>query len=100
MNEINAMTTEELVAKTREFEADIRRNKTNMTRFDKDMKNLDLRIKENKEKLQQAQQLPHLVANVGEILDVEDEDAEDRDGFKQENVSKTKKALVVKTTGR
>lgn len=41
-----------------------------------------------------------MVANVGEILDVEDEDAEDRDGFKQENVSKTKKALVVKTTSR
>lgn len=45
-------------------------------------------------------QLPHMVANVGEILDVEDEDAEEKDGFKQENVSKTKKALVVKTTGR
>jgi len=41
-----------------------------------------------------------MVANVGEILDVEDEDAEDKDGFKQENVSKTKKALVVKTTSR
>jgi 26S proteasome regulatory subunit T5 len=41
-----------------------------------------------------------MVANVGEILDVEDEDAEGRDGFKQETVNKTKKALVVKTTGR
>jgi 26S proteasome regulatory subunit T5 len=42
-----------------------------------------------------------MVANVGEILDVED-DEEDKDtsGFKQENVSKTKKALVIKTTGR
>lgn len=42
-----------------------------------------------------------MVANVGEILDVEEDD-EDKDtsGFKQENVSKTKKALVIKTTGR
>lgn len=42
-----------------------------------------------------------MVANVGEILDVEEEE-EDKDtsGFKQENVSKTKKSLVVKTTGR
>lgn len=42
-----------------------------------------------------------MVANVGEILDVE-EDEEDREGagFKQENVSTTKKAMVVKTTGR
>jgi 26S proteasome regulatory subunit T5 len=42
-----------------------------------------------------------MVANVGEILDVEDdEDEKDTSGFKQENVSKTKKALVIKTTGR
>ncbi len=42
-----------------------------------------------------------MVANVGEILDAED-DEEDREGsgFKQENISKTKKAMVVKTTGR
>lgn len=42
-----------------------------------------------------------MVANVGEILDVE-EDEEDREGagFKQENVGKAKKAMVVKTTGR
>ena len=100
MSEINALTNEEIVSKTREFESDIRRNKTNMTRLQNEGKNLDSRIKENKTKLSEAQQLPHMVANVGEILDVEDEDAEDRDGFSQENVSKTKKALVVKTTGR
>jgi 26S proteasome regulatory subunit T5 len=41
-----------------------------------------------------------MVANVGEILDVEDDEADDSAGFKQDNVSKTKKALVVKTTGR
>jgi 26S proteasome regulatory subunit T5 len=59
---------------------------------------LDARIKENKEKLNLSTQLPHMVANVGEILDVEDD--EDESGFKQDNVNKTKKALVVKTTGR
>jgi len=41
-----------------------------------------------------------MVANVGEILDVEDDEADDTAGFKQDNVSKTKKALVIKTTGR
>ena len=46
-------------------------------------------------------QLPHMVANVGEILDVED-DEEDKDssGFKVDVANKTKKAMVVKTTGR
>ena len=33
MSEINAMTNEELLARTREFEAEIRKNKTNITRI-------------------------------------------------------------------
>ena len=45
-------------------------------------------------------QLPHMVANVGEILDAENDDDDEKDGFKQDNVQKNKKALVVKTTGR
>jgi 26S proteasome regulatory subunit T5 len=100
MNEINALTTDEIIARTREFEAEIRKSKTNMTRFQKEVKDLDLRIKENKEKLNMSTQLPHMVANVGEILDAENDDDDDKDGFKQENVQKNKKALVVKTTGR
>jgi 26S proteasome regulatory subunit T5 len=100
MNEINAMTNDEIIAKTREFDAEIRKAKTNMTRFQKEIKDLDLRIKENKEKLNMSCQLPHMVANVGEILDAENEDDDDKDGFKQENVKKNQKALVVKTTGR
>jgi 26S proteasome regulatory subunit T5 len=71
MNEINAMTTDEIIARTREFEAEIRKAKTNMTRFQKEVKDLDQRIKENKEKLNMSTQLPHMVANVGEILDAE-----------------------------
>jgi 26S proteasome regulatory subunit T5 len=101
MSEVNALTNEELVARTREFEAEIRKTKTQITRITNEIKNYDLRVKENKEKLKMSTTLPHMVANVGEILDVE-EDEEDKDtsGFKQENVSKTKKAMVVKTTGR
>jgi hypothetical protein len=51
MNEINAMTNDELIAKTRELEADMRKNKTGITRMQNEIKTLDLRIKENKEKL-------------------------------------------------
>jgi len=83
MSEVNAMTNEELVARTREFEADIRKTKTQITRITNEIKNYDLRIRENKEKLKLSTTLPHMVANVGEILDVE-EDEEDKDtsGFK------------------
>jgi 26S proteasome regulatory subunit T5 len=63
---------------------------------------LDLRVKENKEKLAMSTQLPHMVANVGEILDNdEEEDERDGSGFNQDsNPNKSKKAIVVKTTGR
>lgn len=50
-------------------------------------------------------QLPHMVANVAELLDVEDDEEEGKEGsgfaIKQtESQKKTKKALVIKTTGR
>lgn len=51
MSELNALTNEEMVARTREFEAEIRRNKTLITRITNEIKNYDARIKENKEKL-------------------------------------------------
>lgn len=81
MSEINGMTNEELIARTRELEADIKKNKNNITRMQNEIKNLDLRVKENKEKLAMSTQLPHMVANVGEILNVEEDD-EEKDGFK------------------
>ena len=101
MAELNSMTPEDLIAKTREFEAEVRKSKTQITRIQNEIKNLDARIKENKDKLALSTQLPHMVANVGEILDVEDDDDDkETSGFKQELANKTKKALVIKTTGR
>jgi 26S proteasome regulatory subunit T5 len=82
MSEINGMTDAELIAKTRDFEADIRKSKTGITRFQNDIKGLDRVIKENKEKLTMSTQLPHMVANVGEILDAEDDEDDEKDGFK------------------
>jgi 26S proteasome regulatory subunit T5 len=42
-----------------------------------------------------------MVANVGEILDMEDdEDEKDGSGFKTDTKSSNKKSLIVKTTGR
>lgn len=35
---------------------------------------LDRRLKENREKLKLSTQLPHMVANVGEILDPEEDE--------------------------
>jgi molecular chaperone GrpE (heat shock protein) len=51
MHEVNALTNEELISKTREFEAEIRKTKTAVTRVTNEIKNYDARVKENKEKL-------------------------------------------------
>ena len=76
-----------------------------MKRVQNENKQYDARIKENQEKLKMSCQLPHMVANVAELLDVEDEDEEGKEGsgfaIKQtESQKKTKKALVIKTTAR
>lgn len=100
MGELSGLTNEQIVARQREAENQIRRFKSEITRLNNEQKDLDLRLKENKERLNLSMQLPHMVANVGEILepDFEDEENKDGSGFKQDNVSK--KAIVVKTTGR
>jgi 26S proteasome regulatory subunit T5 len=102
MAEVNAMTNEQLIAKTREFEAEVRKSKSQITSIQNSIKNLDSRIKENKDKLALSTQLPYMVANVGEILDQEeDEDDKDASGFQVANgAGNKKKSLVIKTTGR
>jgi len=46
-------------------------------------------------------QLPHLVSNIGEILDNdEDDDEKEGSGLNEERINKTKKAIVVKTSAR
>jgi 26S proteasome regulatory subunit T5 len=102
MHEVNNMSEAELLSKTREFENESRKIKSQVTRVTHEIKDLDARIKENKDKLTMSTQLPHMVANVGEILDNDEEDDErDGSGFNQDtNPNKSKKAIVVKTTGR
>ena len=79
MNEVNGLSEQELLSKTREFENETRKIKSQITRVTHEIKDLDARVKENKEKLTMSTQLPHMVANVGEILDNDEEDDE-RDG--------------------
>ena len=52
-----------------------------MTRLTQELKQQDARIKENQEKIKLNTKLPHLVANIGEILEVEREDEETGTGL-------------------
>lgn len=99
------MTEADLINETRRLEDLSRKTTQNMKRVQNENKQYDARIKENQEKLKMSCQLPHMVANVAELLDVEDEDEEGKEGsgfaIKQtESQKKTKKALVIKTTAR
>jgi len=70
-----------------------------MARLQSEIKGYDLKLKDNNERLKLSTQLPHLISNIGEILDVEDEDAEDENN-KPGAEKKMKKALVLKTSAR
>ena len=70
-----------IVSMTRDIESQIKSEKYTVTRMTKTCETLEKRIDENQKKLKMSTQLPHMVANVGEILDIEDDEEEEgRDG--------------------
>lgn len=80
MAEIEGMTDEQLQAALREMDSQIRRERNEFTNNKKQTDDLLRRVKDNREKLKLNTQLPHMVANVGEILEPEEEEAGDKDG--------------------
>ena len=105
MDEMAGMTDAEIQEKIRDMEAEMRRNRQAMTRLQTDERLYQARLRENQEKLKMSTQLPHMVANVGELLDVEEEPEEGQEGSgfaikKTETQAQTKKAIVIKTTAR
>merc|ERR1719207_207671 len=69
-------------------------------RLHHELKTIEEKSKDNKEKIKLNRQLPHLVANVGEILELE-QDEDDEDGATQDiDMQRKGKSLVVKTTTR
>ena len=58
------------------------------------------KIKENNEKIKMNKQLPYLVANVVEILDVSPEEDEEAEGGNVDLNAKKDKCVVVKTSTR
>lgn len=105
MDEMAGLTDAALQEKIRDMEAEMRRNRQQMTRLQTDQRLYEGRLRENQEKLKMSTQLPHMVANVGELLDVEEELEEGQEGSgfaikKTESQAQTKKAIVIKTTAR
>lgn len=107
MSQLESMTDSDVLTATKEMENEMRRLKSQITRMQQENKQYDARIKENQEKIKLQTRLPHLVATVGEILDVVDEEDDDGSGLgtkagttvKGKEVKMTK-AVVVKTSSR
>eukprot|EP00727_Mastigamoeba_balamuthi_P006212 m51a1_g221 putative 26s protease regulatory subunit 6a (436) ;mRNA; r:45636-47467 len=95
--EIAALTTDELATRTRQLDNEIRERRGEGTRLTHEIRATRERIKENSEKIKLNKQLPYLVSNVVEILDVE---ADEDDGGSAMATDKQTKAVVVKTSTR
>jgi len=98
--EIKCLSNDEINMRIRGLENEVRIMKSEQQRMHHELKTIEEKSKDNKEKIKLNRQLPHLVANVGEILDIE-KDEDDEDGAAIDIDSQRQgKSLVVKTTTR
>jgi 26S proteasome regulatory subunit T5 len=98
--EFSSLTTQEIENRCRLLDNEIRVFQNEKQRITHDEMTWKAKIKENNEKIKLNKQLPYLVANVVEILDLPEEDVEE-DGMSIDLDSKRKgKCVVVKTTTR
>jgi len=101
-SEVLNYSTDEIVARTRLLDNDIRIMKSEIVRIQHELQAQRDKIKENTEKIKVNKTLPFLVANVIEILDVDPEDlGVEEDGANVDLDSQRKgKCAVIKTSTR
>ena len=98
--EIQAMTTTEIQQRTRLLENEVRLMNSEVNRLKYEERSQKESIKENKEKIKMNKQLPYLVGNIVEILDMPTEE-ESEDGAAQDADDARKgKSAVIKTSTR
>ena len=74
MTEVKKMSTDEITARARLLDNEIRIMRSDMMRIQHEMQGQKDKIKENTEKIKVNKTLPYLVSNVIEILDVDPEE--------------------------
>lgn len=101
-DEILAMSTEDIQTRNRLIEGDIRVMKSEMMRLQHEVTTMKERLQDNLEKIKLNKQLPYLVSNVVELLDVDpEEEGEEEEGANVDLDSQRKgKCAVVKTSTR
>ncbi|OWM72467.1 hypothetical protein CDL15_Pgr018352 [Punica granatum] len=100
-DQLAAMTTDDIVRATRLLDNEIRILKEELQRTNLELDSYKEKIKENQEKIKLNKQLPYLVGNIVEILEMNPEDEAEEDGANIDLDSQRKgKCVVLKTSTR
>lgn len=99
--EVISLTTDEIVGRSRLFENDIRVMKSEITRLQHEKASMTERLQDNMDKIKLNKQLPYLVANVVELLEIDPKDDPEEEGANIDLDSQVRgKCAVVKTSTR
>ncbi|GMI65599.1 regulatory particle triple-A ATPase 5A [Hibiscus trionum] len=100
-DEFASLTTEDVIRASRLQDNEIRIQKDEMQRINHELESYKEKIKENREKIKLNKQLPYLVGNIVEILEMNPEDEAEEDGANIDLDSQRKgKCVVLKTSTR
>jgi 26S proteasome regulatory subunit T5 len=100
-NEIAGMNTQQIKNTTRMLDTNIRVMNSEVSRLNHDLKVWKSKVKENQEKIKLNKQLPYLVSNIVEVLDLNELEEEPEEGAaKDAGASTNGKGVVVKTSTR
>ncbi|KAA8545181.1 hypothetical protein F0562_019930 [Nyssa sinensis] len=100
-DQLAAMSTDDIVRASRLLDNEIRILKEELQRTNLELDSFKEKIKENQEKIKLNKQLPYLVGNIVEILEMNPEDEAEEDGANIDLDSQRKgKCVVLKTSTR
>merc|ERR1719265_1643296 len=98
MKQIDGLGADEINLRARMLNSDIHVMTREITRMKHELEPMKEKIAGNIKKIDLNRQLPHLVCNIAEILDLPEE--EEEDGAIGDSEAKEGKCVVVKTTTR
>jgi 26S proteasome regulatory subunit T5 len=100
-DQLASMSTDDIVRASRLLDNEVRVLKDELQRNNLELENFKDKIKENQEKIKLNKQLPYLVGNIVEILEMNPEDEAEEDGANIDLDSQRKgKCVVLKTSTR
>ncbi|KAJ9082359.1 26S proteasome regulatory subunit 6A [Entomophthora muscae] len=99
--EILRLSNSEISNRTRLLENDIKVMRSEYSRLQHGQNAMNEKIKDNKDKIEMNKQLPYLVGNVVEIMDVDPNESDEEDGAAVDlDASRKGKCAVIKTSTR